>query len=57
MYNEMDLMNEYDDFINGNHDPVEINGIEYLATELLKRNQEAYREGFLSWCADNNYDF
>lgn len=57
MFNEMDLMIQYEDFINEQHDVVVINDVEYLATEILKRNQESYREGFLAWCADNDYFF
>jgi len=57
MHNETDLMYQYDEFLNDQHDPIEINGVEFLATEILKRDQIAYREGFLAWCQDNNYDF
>ena len=57
MHNEFDLMREYDEFINDQHDTVEINGVEFLGTEILKRDQIAYREGFLDWCNSNNYEF
>lgn len=57
MHNEFELMYEYDEFINDQHDPIEINGVEFLATEILKRDQVAYREGFLDWCNSNNHEF
>lgn len=57
MYNEADLMYQYDEFINDQHNSMVINGIEFPASEILKRDQIAYREGFLDWCNASGYEF
>ena len=53
----MDLIDEYDEFINDQHNPIEINGVKHSASDILKRDMKSYLEGFAAWRENNEYDF
>lgn len=57
MHNEYDLMREFDEFLDGCYDSVEMMHMEFLPNEILKSDQIAYRESFLNWCDANDYEF
>lgn len=52
MHNETELMREFDNYLNEDHDP---DDGEFLS-EILKKNGR-YRAEFLNWCGINGYDF
>lgn len=57
MHNEFDLTREFDEFLDEVYDEVEIMGVTIFPNQILKTDQDAYREGFLDWCNSNNYEF
>lgn len=48
---------QYDELLDETHDIIRINGCEYLPSEVLKEvDPIAYREGFLNYANDYDYD-
>lgn len=57
MYNESDLMREFDEFLDAVYDEVKMMGLTFRPNEILKTDQIAYRGCFLDWCDANDYEF
>lgn len=57
MHNEFDLMREFDEMLDQDSEPIVVCEMEFFPSDALKSDQEAYREQFLGWCSENNYDF
>lgn len=57
MYNESDLIDEFNDFLDEHYDEYEIMGVTIFPREILKTDQIAYRTAFLDWCDANDYEF
>lgn len=57
MHNESDLITMFDEFLDEVYDEVEIMGVTIFPNQILKTDQDAYRQAFNNYCDANNYDY